>query len=332
MPSFAESLADVSWIENEEQARLAALADLYVVEGGPELSFDRIAAIAAESLRFPMAYVSLIAANRQILKTHSAPLPCESARTAAFCSTTVEQGKPLVIEDARSHRMFADFPQVKGPPFVRAYWGVPLTTRSGHNIGAFCLIDQIPRCPTDKELASLSQFARLTVEFMELRAQATTDLLTGLLTRRAFFTEGNRLFAYRDVARGQFTCLAIDLDHFKRINDSFGHAAGDRVLQQVGKLLSSQLRPDSIVGRIGGEEFAVILPGEHIEGALQVAERIRSTLSAANYAGLPRFTASIGVSARQGCDREMKDVLERADNAAYQAKNAGRNCVRCSAT
>ena len=155
---------------------------------------------------------------------------------------------------------------------------------------------------------------------------ATIDPLTGIANRRAFFAEASRLVrtTNRPVA-----LLMIDLDHFKSINDQFGHAIGDKVLSTFAKTAQAHLRGTDLVGRLGGEEFAVLLPNATEQGSWIVAERLRSAFAAAaaTIDGLPvAATASVGLSLIEG-GRAMDPLFDLADQALYRAKATGRNRV-----
>jgi len=165
-------------------------------------------------------------------------------------------------------------------------------------------------------------------ERAELRHKtaATKDPLTGLANRRSFFQEASRLMQTSD---RPVALLMVDLDHFKSINDQFGHAAGDEILRIFAKTASANLRPSDLVGRLGGEEFAVLLPAASQEGAWFVAERLRSAFATAagTVNGLSiEATASVGMSILDP-GQDMSALLDRADQALYRAKASGRNRV-----
>jgi diguanylate cyclase (GGDEF)-like protein len=126
--------------------------------------------------------------------------------------------------------------------------------------------------------------------------------------------------------------LMIDVDHFKRINDTFGHKSGDVVLQKIANIFQSTLRDVDIAGRIGGEEFAVLLPETCIDKALDVAERLRTEVAGASVqvdqASSIQFTISIGIATKLSLDEKLDDLLSFADTALYEAKDAGRNRIR----
>ena len=165
-----------------------------------------------------------------------------------------------------------------------------------------------------------------------LRRESRTDHLTGIPNRRCFFEALENSVAVADRYGQPLTVLALDLDLFKQINDRYGHGGGDRVLVRVAATLNRELRRADLVGRLGGEEFGVLLPMTPLAAAGAIAERIRATIEALDidgmYPGL-RVTCSIGVA--EHCAGEDGDaLLLAADQALYRAKAQGRNRV-CSA-
>jgi diguanylate cyclase (GGDEF)-like protein len=164
----------------------------------------------------------------------------------------------------------------------------------------------------------------------ELHRLARTDPLTGTLNRLALDEEARRLFREAGEHARELATLMIDADHFKAINDRFGHASGDRVLAALATCIGGHLRRPDVLGRAGGEEFLVLLPDTDAAGAGALAERIRQRV-AQLYPQLdgetPAITISIGVAARQPQDRHADALIHRADRALYAAKRAGRNRV-----
>lgn len=164
----------------------------------------------------------------------------------------------------------------------------------------------------------------------ELTRLATTDPLTGIANRRSFFTH-----AQREVERARrygppLAVLVLDLDYFKRINDTYGHAVGDVVLQSVARHASSQLRITDIIARTGGEEFGALLPETPAEEAKLAADRLRRSIAALEIettAGRLSITASLGISSFYPSEDRIDPALARADEALYRAKQSGRNRV-----
>jgi diguanylate cyclase (GGDEF)-like protein len=161
----------------------------------------------------------------------------------------------------------------------------------------------------------------------DLQLVATTDGLSGLMNRRAFDEILKQEIQNGDRRQEPVTLLLIDLDHFKSINDEFGHAMGDQVIRRVSKLLSANTRSADEVARYGGEEFVMLLRGQRLDQAESIAERLRKQIEA--MVGLPEpvsVTVSIGIAMRHPED-SVASLLERSDEALYASKRAGRNRV-----
>jgi diguanylate cyclase (GGDEF)-like protein len=156
-----------------------------------------------------------------------------------------------------------------------------------------------------------------------LRVESLTDPLTGLPNRRAFFHEARRLLQTPKANDWPMALLMIDLDGFKAINDRYGHAVGDRVLQTFANTARAHLRSSDIIGRLGGDEFAVLLPAVHRESALGAADRLTSAFAAATVIvnGLPlHLTATVGLSEINDRRRDFAELLDQADQSLYRGK------------
>lgn len=164
----------------------------------------------------------------------------------------------------------------------------------------------------------------------QLRRLADTDPLSGLLNRRAFLAAGEAAAqAFRQTARS-YAVMVIDMDHFKIVNDTYGHAVGDEVIRHVAGILGGCMRAVDRVARFGGEEFVVLLGESGAEGACQLAQRIRQEIQeryVSRDGQAIRITVSIGVTVALATDRDIEDVIARADHGLYQAKAAGRDRV-----
>lgn len=156
------------------------------------------------------------------------------------------------------------------------------------------------------------------------------DELTTLYNRRAFFSKAKECHHCFNRYGAISSVLMIDIDHFKRINDSKGHLFGDEVIREVAKILKAEAREADTVGRLGGEEFSIILKMTDIDGAVKFAERIRKTIEAHKFdfdGSTISLTISVGIAQLDTADNEHKQVFKRADDALYQAKAEGRNRV-----
>ncbi|RYF27611.1 MAG: diguanylate cyclase [Comamonadaceae bacterium] len=161
---------------------------------------------------------------------------------------------------------------------------------------------------------------------LELESLAARDALTGLYNRRRLDDTLQQLFQ-RSLRTGhRFALMVIDADHFKRVNDTFGHPAGDAVLQQLAHLIAGNVRVTDFVARYGGEEFVVLLPEPQDEqDAGLVAEKLRAAISAHDFGAAGPITVSVGLSSSHPADASPSDIVARADSALYQAKQQGRN-------
>jgi diguanylate cyclase (GGDEF)-like protein len=164
----------------------------------------------------------------------------------------------------------------------------------------------------------------------ELTRIASVDHLTDLPNRRHFLQVGNTEVERSRRFHSPASVVMIDLDHFKSVNDAHGHAAGDEALRRFARISRASLRQIDTLARMGGEEFAIILPGTDEAGAVVLAEKLRSNLEAMTIrqdTATPAITASFGVAQVSAFDQGIEDALGRADSALYGAKRAGRNCV-----
>jgi two-component system cell cycle response regulator len=162
-----------------------------------------------------------------------------------------------------------------------------------------------------------------------LRFAATHDFLTGLLNRSEILAALQREFSRSGREGKSATVILADIDHFKRVNDSLGHAAGDEVLKEVARRMKSDLRPYDVVGRYGGEEFLIILPGCDLPNGVRRAEQIRNQIAnepVHTPSGPVSATISMGITVTAfGPDLTSAEILQQADVSLYKAKNNGRN-------
>lgn len=179
---------------------------------------------------------------------------------------------------------------------------------------------------------SISYFLRMRDANRRLHELASHDMLTGVLNGRAYYQRCDGLISLATREKKPFSVLFVDLDHFKSINDTHGHDAGDTVLKSVAACLTKSVRQSDVIGRIGGEEFSIFLPDTDMVGASRLAETIRQSIELL----MPntgkerlRVTASIGVADNKGNQQTMREIQQSADAAMYVAKAAGRNRVSC---
>lgn len=163
---------------------------------------------------------------------------------------------------------------------------------------------------------------------LELSHQASSDPLTGLLNRRGFETQLAYALALARRSGRPLSVIAIDVDHFKRVNDTHGHEVGDNVLRSLGGQLKERLRSSDVLARLGGEEFIVLLPDTSLDRALETALQLLASVQAYPEPRVGRITVSAGLSALRADEEDASAMLRRSDEALYAAKAAGRNCAQ----
>lgn len=255
-------------------------------------------------------------------------------------------GEALVLPDLQSQPGLSESLGMRAPHF-RGFAGVPLFAEHVGATGSLCLVDTEP---TTLSATDLDQVAAIgadlerqiessvgisrptqaaptpTIDVETLERLAVTDPLTGLANRRG----GERSVA-SEISRARrqrtaLSCIFIDIDRFKRINDTFGHQAGDRLLREISDLLRRTLRAYDILVRWGGEEFLLILPGVALDQARTLAERIRAAVERLDTQGLGEVTISAGTAALDS-SYDFELMLMTADRRLYEAKASGRNAV-----
>lgn len=314
-----------------EQDRLNSLQRYDIIDTPQEEAFDRITRLVRHVFDVPMSTITFIDGHRQWFKSRQGIAACEGGRGPALCAAAIAQDEPLVINDALADPLFAMNPLVTGEPHIRFYAGVRLCTPDGQNIGTLCAADTRPREFSKGHVAALSDLAKIVMSELELRLLATTDSLTGALSRRGFREEADRAVALALRYRYDLSVIVFDLDHFKRINDTHGHPTGDMVLRETIATCTELLRKSDLVGRIGGEEFAILLPQTQLAAAMDVAEKLRSAVAHQRLhasSGTFAITASFGITDLDPTITDIDSLLQRADLALYEAKASGRDRCR----
>lgn len=313
----------------DEAGRLSALQRSGLLDEGTDEVFRPVASLLRTVFDVPIAFISTIGASRQRYKCSIGLDIAELPRETSFCNTVIEKADIVVIENAETDPRFHDHPLVVGPMAIRSYLGAPLISPDGYPIGTICTVSREPRRIGERDVSIIRQFADVVTEQTELLQIAERDTLTGAWTRRAFLRAAEKEMA-RARRHGEDAAIALfDLDHFKRINDGFGHRTGDAVLTTAVSACEARMREEDTLGRLGGEEFAVLLTGADTSAAIAAAERLRKGIEAARVLAAPHlhFTASFGVASLDGDMARAEDWIEAADRALYRAKAAGRNRV-----
>ena len=314
----------------EEIARLAALRGYCVLDTGREARFDDLTKLAANICEAPISLVSLVDTDRLFFKSAHGMEVREVPSPDFFCGHAIHQRDVFEVHDTAQDPRFADQPLVVDSPRVRSYAGAPLVTPQGYALGTLCVLDFVPRKFDSKQIETLRILARQVICQLELNLQAMRDPLTGLYNRRQL-EEG----LHREILRARRTgtpvgVMAIDVDHFKQVNDTHGHEAGDCALRGVSEELTSCVREEDIAFRTGGEEFVIVLPGVGKAALRSRAEAVRRMVEHAQIStgkGTLKLTISIGLANFPSYGNTGPAILRAADAALYKAKAAGRNRI-----
>lgn len=308
--------------------------------------------LARQWLAVPYAVIKLVD-DRSWVSGDSDDDAHSLSASAVTVLGTVSSDTTVVPDLAADERTFtADV--VTGDPHLRFFAGQPLRGPQGHTVGCLAVFGQEPRTPCATELKALrdlallveAEFARVTLQednqnlrrgLDQARRLALVDGLTETWNRSGIVAILNRELSRARRFSSPVSIIFSDLDHFKRVNDTYGHLSGDEVLRGAARRFMQVVRPYDAVGRYGGEEFLIVAAGCDAEGARRVAEGMRLAVRAEPFL-LPtaqphsiRVTASIGVAVCEGERRETADVIEAADQAMYRAKNGGRDRIEFAA-
>ena len=252
------------------------------------------------------------------------------------CGSAAFLGKRVIASDIVNHEYWQPYKGLAQKAGLAACWSEPIISSTGKVLGTFAIYHKKPAKPKLSDIERISFAANLAAIAIEnrnarneLEHRAYSDYLTGLANRRYFIEQAELELSRCDRYEGKLSLIMLDIDFFKKINDTYGHNIGDLVLQKIADISRTILRDIDIIGRIGGEEFAILLPETTLEDSVKVAERLRIEIS--NAAVLiekekeVKFTSSFGVVSTSKSN--IDDLLVKADKALYKAKNGGRNRV-----
>ena len=349
-------------ISDVEDRRLKAVHASGLLDTGAERAYDDLVQLAACICQVPISLVTVIDERRIWLKAKVGVPVSEAPRDFSFCQYTIQHDDLFVIPDTLQNPRYAVNAAVTGSPSIRFYAGYPLSTSTGEKLGSLCVLDCEPRELSDSQQVAIRVLGRQVMAQIELKQQiealqvamelkqtaelalrssqrlleaaneqllqqSLTDPLTGLDNRRSFETILHSEFHRAAGGNAPVSLLMLDIDLFKSFNDTYGHVQGDHVLRQVGSIVRTAARTSDHVARFGGEEFAVILPDTSGEQALQVATKLCTAISSAEWS-VRQITASIGIATQDAGTPTPYALVHNADLALYHAKRSGKNCVR----
>jgi diguanylate cyclase (GGDEF)-like protein len=311
----------------DEGARIDTLRSLHILDTAPEERFDRLTRLAKRLFGVPIALVSLVDANRQWFKSCVGLSVSETPRDVSFCGHAILGDDILLIPDAASDDLFQDNPRVTGDPKIRFYAGCPLQAPNGSTLGTLCVIDVVPRQLNDEDRALLRDLARMAEQEIAALQLATMDELTMLSNRRGFEALAQHALNVCKRLAKPASVLFFDLNDFKHINDTYGHAEGDRALATFAELLRTSLRDSDVIGRLGGDEFVALLTDSTLAGTAEILRRLQQGLDLLNRQLQRGYDIRYSVGqAEYDVQRHVSiaSLLVQADAAMYAHKQASK--------
>jgi diguanylate cyclase (GGDEF)-like protein len=342
-----------SWSELREAIRVA-LAEVPsrgdakegLAEGASAYDIlRRVVGDVSRMFEVPIAAAYARLSQKELFAAHVSlegpPPDFQISQQWTFLQQVLSAGEPLIVPDARNHPIYGEQPLVQRG-VIRGFAGTPLLTATGETTGALCIIDTgvlrfgvhdldalqtvVDGIGHDLERRTRSRRVADGAESQELSRIALTDPLTGVANRR-----GGEKSILREMSRSQrhgtpLSFVLMDIDRFKVINDTHGHAAGDRALREVSRTVADIVRGSDLAIRWGGDEILLVLPGVEREGAMVLAERVRQRIEALHLSDVGPVTISGGVAQLEGT-KSFDEVFAEADKHLLQAKGSGRNRV-----
>jgi diguanylate cyclase (GGDEF)-like protein len=284
-----------------------------------ELRFERLTRLAKRLFNVPVAFVSLVDAPRQWFASRQE----HGVDTRqAFFKQAASADELLVVPDTVLDLRFQNNPLVAGDSGVRFYAGCPICIGNGDQLGTLCLLDNRPRAFNDDDQALLRDLAKMAEQELFAMELATIDELTRIANRRGFESMSEQALSLCKRLDKPVSLFYFDLDLFKQINDQFGHAEGDRALQDFSAILAQSFRQSDVIGRLGGDEFAVLLPNtnrQQAEVALRCLEKNIKQHNRTSKRGY-QLRYSVGQADSNAASATIADLMQRADACMYEHK------------
>jgi len=311
-----------SFPDNESE-RVNTLHALGILDTQQEERFDNITRLAQNFFNVAIAVVSLVDTNRQWFKSCLGLSASETSRDVSFCGHAILDDGAFVINDALEDDRFRDNPLVVEAPKIRFYAGYPIKAPNGHKLGTLCIIDQSPREFSQQDITLLADLASLVEREIAITDLALLDDLTQISNRRGFMILAEHELSRCKREKLQASLLFFDLNKFKFINDTYGHAEGDKALISFVAFVKEALRESDIFGRIGGDEFALLLSNITEQQTQDLITRCYKLISEMSQHNNKDYQLSFSygmVKIAPDSDYSIESVLLEADALMYKNK------------
>lgn len=311
-------------IPQDEKSRLKTLKSLDILDTFNEERFDRLTRMACRLFDVPVAVVTFVDDKRQWFKSCIGLNVSETDRDISFCGHAILSDEVLIVPDAEQDVRFVGNPLVVGDPHIRFYAGCPIKSLNGSRLGTLCIIDNKARILNQQDLEVLKDLASMVERELVFIELATVDELTGLSNRRGFMTNARYIINLCNRQKISCSLIFIDLNDFKKINDKFGHAEGDRALVDFSNLIKNNFRNSDVLARLSGDEFVVLLADtskDSAEGAMNKFQKsVDEYYFKANHGYSISFSYGI-VGPDSNHHTTIDKLLEDADSLMYEHKS-----------
>ncbi|MGB5438858.1 MAG: sensor domain-containing diguanylate cyclase [Gammaproteobacteria bacterium] len=309
----------------DEASRLNALRSLDILDTPPEERFDRLTRLAKRMFDVPIALVSLVDEDRQWFKSCVGLDVSETPRDISFCGHAILGNEPFIVNDTAKDPRFADNPLVVDAPGIGFYAGCPLRHHDGSKMGTLCIIDGTPRTLGKEDVEALQDLAEMAERELAAVQLATLDELTRISNRMGFVTLAQNSVDLCVRSGIPASLVFFDLNGFKPINDTFGHAEGDRALVAFADHMKHTFRDSDVFARLGGDEFVVLLTNTSHELAIETISRFRQSIERYNKETNRGYDISFSegiVTVDAEHNHSMEELLSNADSLMYEKKRA----------
>lgn len=306
-----------------DKSRVSRLRSLDLLDTDREERFDRLTRLAMRIFEVPISLVSIVDENRQWFKSCQGLTLSETARDVSFCGHAILGDDAFVIQDTHQDPRFEDNPYVINEPYIRFYAGYPISYVDGTKFGTLCLLDHKPRHFNQREKLILKGLAELVEHEIHATQLATIDELTEIYNRRGFLSSANQALNLCRRQSVPVSLVFLDLNNFKRINDNYGHQEGDKTLKRFADMLKLVCRQTDILGRIGGDEFVLLLPNAIGAEVEKLLSRFASLIEKANQEQPLDYTIAYShglVAFDQEKHQSLEDLLIEGDQLMYTRK------------
>lgn len=310
---------------SDEQTRLETLRSLKLLDTAPEERFDRLTRLAKRMFGVPISLVSIVDSDRQWFKSKQGLDAEETPRDISFCGHAILGDEVFIVPDALADERFVDNPLVTSDPNIRFYAGCPLKVLNGSKLGTLCVIDREPRKFTDEDMALLRDLAAMAEQEIAAVQLATLDELTLISNRRGFMALADHTLSVCNRKKMPAMLLSFDLNDFKEINDTYGHAEGDKALVAFAEIMRKVFRESDVFARVGGDEFVALTTDCEVSKVDTVLARFKAAVDAHNQEARRGYDIkySVGhVAYSPDSPCSIGDLLAGADDRMYEHKKA----------